>query len=96
MAAGMLTCVLVYPLYLLVFTLLRMSRSQVPRSHRRSQRRPDLEFIDVFLFYACVCVDVSACLWSRYRRRWTRSRWRLMISWTIPWVELPSSFITAR
>lgn len=56
MAAGMLTCVLVYPLYLLVFTLLRMSRSQVPRSHRRSQRRPDLEFIDVFLFYACVCV----------------------------------------
>lgn len=61
-AAGVLTCLLVYPLYLLVFTLFRMSRSKVRRTALyTTQAESGAKYFWVFLF-ACVFVDVSVCL----------------------------------
>ena len=65
-AAGVVSCLIVYPLYLLVFTLFRMSRSKVTRtcpslpvsiaSHMLSMS------LIIFSLCACVCVWTSVCV----------------------------------
>lgn len=54
-AAGVVTCLIVYPLYLLVFTLFRMSRSKVPQTcpETITQPRPNVK-LNIF----------SLCLWT--------------------------------
>ncbi|CAF92547.1 unnamed protein product, partial [Tetraodon nigroviridis] len=59
-AAGVLTCLLVYPLYLLVFALFRMSRSKV--DPERTTTGTNLVVTNLSAFCVCVCVCGRQCV----------------------------------
>lgn len=60
-AAGGVTCLIVYPLYLLVFTLFRMSRSKVQEAQTHSRfLAPGTHEPESFLSVCgCQCVSVE-------------------------------------
>lgn len=68
MAAGVVTCLIVYPLYLLVFTLFRMSRSKVTRTCPEALTQSGFFFcylklkLNVFSLWVNVCVCGHQCV----------------------------------